>query len=446
MNKKRLFALTLVGALAVSSLAGCKKKEETTPAPAGGETKVEDKKPEEKKIAGEIVVLTNRTDIVDSVFKAKYLPEFNKKYPDVKVEFEAITDYENTIKTRLNTKDYGDVLLLPYVPKEELKNFFEPLGQYDEMSQKYEYLLDKSFDGISYGIPQVANTQGILINKKVWDNAGASTNLKSSAEFIDALKKIKAKGEATEGALYTNFNAKWPLNQWDSNGLAISGDPNWKNKMTKMDEPFVAGEGYYEVWKLMYDVVKEGVIEADPVTTDWEKSKQLLADGKIGAMVLGSWAIGQVKALAANPDDIVYMPFPAAPGGKKFAAAGGDYNLGINVNSKNKEAARAWLDWFVHESNYYVENHGISPVKGTALPPVLQAYADAGVQFVIEAAAPAGEEGLWDSIEKESAIGINSEVIKQDIVTAALNKTKSFEDIAKELNQKWKTAKAKVVK
>ena len=48
--------------------------------------------------------------------------------------------------------------------------------------------------------------------------------------------------------------------------------------------------------------------KADPTTTNWEESKNLLAQGKIGSMVLGSWAVSQMQdaaeAAGASRDDI----------------------------------------------------------------------------------------------------------------------------------------------
>lgn len=81
-----------------------------------------------KGVEGEITVITQRTDIVDTVFQ-DYAKEFNKLYPNVKVNFQALADYEGQIKIRMGTRDYGDVLLIPgSIPVEELPNFFRAAG------------------------------------------------------------------------------------------------------------------------------------------------------------------------------------------------------------------------------------------------------------------------------------------------------------------------------
>ena len=46
------------------------------------------------KVSGDITVLTNRTDLVNDGTLKKYAAEFNKIYPNVKVTFQGITDYE----------------------------------------------------------------------------------------------------------------------------------------------------------------------------------------------------------------------------------------------------------------------------------------------------------------------------------------------------------------
>jgi len=94
-----------------------------------------DKDPEE--IEGDITVITHRTDFVDSVYQ-DYRDQFNEKYPNVEVSFEALTDYGGEIMPRMNTEDYGDVQYLPVeVPIEDIPNFFEPIGKLDEMSENY---------------------------------------------------------------------------------------------------------------------------------------------------------------------------------------------------------------------------------------------------------------------------------------------------------------------
>src|SRR5690606_18839923 len=114
---------------------------------------------------------------------------------------------------------------------------------------------------------------------------------------------------------------------------SVSADPEAVNKLADIDAPWAEGEEHYVLDSLLWDTVEAGLTEPDPVTTNWEASKGDLGAGKIGAMVLGSWAIVQMQDAADNPEDIGYMPFPVQVDGKFHSTIGGDYKNGINVNS-----------------------------------------------------------------------------------------------------------------
>jgi ABC-type glycerol-3-phosphate transport system substrate-binding protein len=396
------------------------------------------------KLSGKIIVLTHRTDQLDTSFK-RYAEEFNKIYPNVQVEFEAPPEYAGTIRTRMSTQEYGDVLSMvtsPPIP-EDFAKFYEPVGTKKDMFAKYDFLETNAqtyFGDYVYAFPLNANAGGLVYNKKVFEKAGITTFPKSSDEFYAMLQQIKDKTDAVP--IYMNYPSKWTLTQWEAGRLAYAGDPNYANKMVHDDSPFDPGEPHYELYKVMYEVVKRGLCERDLLTSDWEASKQMMADGKIGVMNLGSWAVGQIKAIAANPDDVGYMPFPVSHNGQVFAEAALDYNLAVNKNSQNKAAAIAWATWFADKSGYALDNMSIPALKGAEYPSFLKSYQDLGVKFIAGTPAPAGEEGLFDKIDKEAEIGLWLEPQKIRIVDAAMGTSKeTFDDIMKDWNARWAKAR-----
>lgn len=111
MARKQIAAVLTVTALTLT-LGACSSSNE------GGS--------EDGELSGTITVLTNRTDIVDTALQ-DYADLFQAKNPGVTVEFEAITDYEGDVSIRLNTQDYGDVLLVPNsVSKDQLRSSSSP--------------------------------------------------------------------------------------------------------------------------------------------------------------------------------------------------------------------------------------------------------------------------------------------------------------------------------
>lgn len=399
-------------------------------------------------ISGSITVLTNRTDLVDTTF-VEYAAQFNEIYPDVEVEFEALRDYPGEVQIRLNTQDYGDVLLVPNtVGPDELGNFFEPLGTVEELEQKYRRVTEDSFEGTVYGIPVTVNAQGVLYNKAVWEAAGVEELPETPEEFIEALALIDENTDAIP--LYTNYAAGWPLtDQWEDNITSIAVDADYRNtQLAQIDDIFAEDTPHNTLYGVLYSATAEGLIEDDPTTTDWELSKQLMADGEVATMILGSWSIVQVQALAENPDDIAYMPFPTNADGTRYSTVAGDWKLGINVNSENKEAARAWVDWFLDESNFAFDQGGIPPLVDQDLPSQYDAFTELGVEFISPNPPPAGEEAILADIDSEAEIGIitSDPGFRQRIIDAARGATdESWEDITADLNARWAEARAEVL-
>lgn len=442
MKKHRLLSLLLCAGMVCGTLAGCADKEadDKSSQPASGESTAVTSQPAKDTVAvsGTINVLTNRTDLVDTVF-TDYVQKFNEKYPDVTVKFEGITDYEQDVAIRMQTTEYGDVLCIPKsLSTTELSSFFEPLGTVQELSGKYDenFLNARASDGQVYGFASMANTCGVVYNKKVFSDAGITEIPKTPEEFIAAMQKIKDNTKAIP--YYTNYAAGWPLSDMEAYAYGgMTGDADYHyNKIIFEKEPFSPGKPHYDLYKLIYDLVSKGLVESDPVTTDWEKSKVMLNNGEIGAMILGSWSVPQMQGAGSNAGDIGYMAFPYTIDGKQYASTSVDYCFGINKNSKNKEAARAWIDFMINESGYALSQGGISIVKTDPLPDALKDMSE--VVFVADNPASAENEGIFDELNTESEVGLFGDTEKKRIVEAAMgSSSETYDDIMADWNQKW---------
>src|SRR4051812_34619706 len=145
------------------------------------------------KVSGDITVLTHKTDLAGDGTLDKYAAEFNKIYPNVHVKFEAIVAYENDVKIRMNSDNYGDVLMIPAaVPVPDYPKFFAPLGAPDQLSSKYRFTDKTTYNGQVYGIATNGNTNGLVYNKKVWQQAGITKWPTSTEEFLADLQAIKS--------------------------------------------------------------------------------------------------------------------------------------------------------------------------------------------------------------------------------------------------------------
>lgn len=438
---KLFFALLAVVLVAV----GC-SKDNTSDSSGGDDGKSayeawKDKEPAD--IEGDITVITQRTDIVDTVFQ-EYKEQFNEKYPNVNVSFEALTDYGGEIMPRMQTEDYGDVQFLPVeLPIADIPKFFEPLGELAEMEESYYGVEERAVDGTVYGIPIAMTYTGIIYNKAVFEEAGITELPKTQENFIAAMKKVKENTDAIP--LYTNYAAGWPLTQWEGAVTTTAGSVDYYNVDMLDDEtPFDPGDPHYEHYKLMFDLAEQELIEEDPLTTDWEASKVRMNNGEIATMVLGSWALQQIQGAGDNGDDIAIMPYPTNAEETIFSL-GADLNISINKHSDSKEAAFAWVDWFIHESGYAeIEGGGISAYKEVELPAELQEAQESGATFSTLTPSPDEKQGLLDEIDKESEVGLWLEPEKQKLIEAAIgNRDLTFDDMMNDWNKRWKEAYAK---
>ena len=387
----------------------------------------------------------HRTDIPDKL--QGYVDEFRKTYPNIEIEYELITDYAENALLRIDNTDWT-IMGIPTVDKDELSKYFVPLGSLETLDGLYNFVSTWAYDGVCYGIPSTGNANGLLYNKRIFQEAGVTELPKTPEEFIAALKAVKEKTDAIP--LYTNYAAGWTMGAWDAYiGVAATGKatymnqdlPHAKDPFSKQEDPLT---GPYAVYKILYDAAAEGLIEDDYTTTDWEGCKPMLNNGQIACMVLGSWAFTQMRDAEGgeHPEDVGYMAFPVTVDGKQYAPAGGDYNFGINAKASYEEklASLYYLKWLTHESGFAYSEGGVPIDKSGAYPDLYAAFD--GIDMVSDADALPGEETLLNELNAESELNFNAggNTKVQELVEHGFNHDKDFDDIMAEWNAAWTDA------
>jgi len=432
MNTRRWAGL-VAAACVLAAAAGCNgtsSKAGSAAAPA-----------DPAKVTGDITVLTARTDLVSDGTLDKYAAEFSKTYPNVHVKFQGITNYEGDVKIRLNSSNYGDVLLIPAaLSRSDYPKFFASLGTQADLDAKYRFVANGTYNGQVYGIAQNGNANGFVYNKAVWAAAGVTDWPKTPDEFLADLQAIKTKTQATP--YYTNYHDGWPVSSFGGAVGSVSCDPKANDGLATTDAPWASGKELNTIDTLLYNMVNRKLTEADPTTTNWENSKSLIATGKIATMFLGSWAISQMQAAAtkagAKPDDIGFMPWPGQKDGKFCPVIGPDYLQGISLKSDHKEAARAWLDWFTDKSPYAQDNGDVPTLKSAALPTSIKPFQDAGATFV---ELSQDKAATVNNIDNAAEIGLAKPDYRQKIVDIARGAASgTLDSDFADLNKKWGAA------
>ncbi|MGN0553107.1 MAG: ABC transporter substrate-binding protein [Oscillospiraceae bacterium] len=406
-------------------------------------------------LSGTIKVLHHRTDRDQDGTMAKLTEGFNALYPNVTVEYQSFTDYANDITTMIQADNYGDALMTPQAIKQaELPNFFESFGSFDELDSRYYWLKDYVADGQVYALPTAGTASGLLYNKKVWADAGITSLPTTTDEFMDCLQKIADNTDAIP--YYTNYAAGWTIAQWQSLVLSAAGDPEYNIKLlTEKNDLFSEGSPFDAVYGTLFNIYSNPALhEEDPSTTDWEGCKPAFAQGKIGTMVLGSWAISQFQEAAVNvgedPANVGFMPFPNSVNGKLYSASSNDYMMSVNKNSQNKDAAMAYVKWFCDESGFAQNEGMISGLKGAAMPETLSAFEDLGVELFVEAAFPEDLVGKYDEIAKDSEVdpwGDATTNFKVRMAEAAFKGEgeDAYKKICDDVNAAWNASRDKIL-
>lgn len=461
MKLKRLAALMMTGLMAVSVVAcggnsgdskdNTQAKGDATESKDGIISYADlDLDKDCKDLSAEISFFNNRTDLDSDDYKGtnwkQYIEAFNKEFPNIKVNVLTSTNYADDALTHLQSGDYETVMAIPAVDKSDLSTYFMSYGDLDTMKGQVNYADTWMYDNEVYGVPSTATTQGIVYNKRVFEEAGVTELPKTPSEFIDALKKIKESNKDVT-PLYTNYAAGWTMGAWDDYiANNATGDTTYKNqKLLHTENPFkdYGDETHpYAVYKILYDAVSEGLTEDDYSTTDWESSKAKLNNGEIGCMVLGSWAYPQMEAGGDHAEDVGYMPFPISVNGVQYASAGPDYSWAINTNATDdeKQAALVFVKWMMEKSNYSYNEDGLPVVAGST-----DTKLDFdGVEFISDEPAVEGEEDLLSELNAESELNIsnggNDKI--QAIIEHAAKGDESFDDIMADWNQRWSDAQA----
>lgn len=382
-------------------------------------------------LGGKLKVLTHRTDLIDDGTMDKYAEAFKAKYPKAELEFEGITNYANDIKVRLTTGEAGDVNMIDSsLPNTELPNYYEPLP--DAMFDNVYFADYRLYEGKRYGLSTGVNTQGIVYNKQAFAKAGVDKVPTTLDEFYAACEKLKAAGIIP---LYMNYGAQWPIGNWAEGSVKyVAGDMKWFDQFVKSDAPWQVDNAWGTLMNIARTLVQKGYVEKDLATNNWEMSKGEVASGKAAMYFLGNWVIPQVIGAGAKSEDIGFFPLPYDNSGKYNAPLGSDYMIGVSKNSKNKELATAWVEFFVKESGY-VDSQGFMPVDKSQQPkvPQLSEFQSFNPTFLEDVAG----DPKFNEIANKAEIDLYVGKTTQDLIVA-----KDLQKAYDALNEKWKKARA----
>ncbi|WP_211234203.1 ABC transporter substrate-binding protein [Aliagarivorans taiwanensis] len=386
-------------------------------------------------VKGEITFYTNRTDLVESGVYDRYAKDFKALYPEVTdIKVIGFADYQGGLRPRMNTGDYGDiVLILPSVPSEQYGNFYEPLDLYaaDEI-----YFHDAwSHDGKNYGISMGNSVEGLVYNKEVFAEAGIEVPFKTLDEMYAAAAKLAAIDKIP---FYVNFGAQWPLQQWDKFPIVAEGDGNVYEMMLEQEQPFSGDTAYNASLSVLKTLIDNQWTEKDLMTNSWEESKTFLAEGDAGMFYLGNWFIPQVIDRGIDSDKLGFMPIPGDNSGELRAQMNHDWGYAISKHSDNKATAKAYLQFILEQSDFDTVAGFIPTVKSREPSlPQLNEY----MSYQPRVIQTPTNSSTFIEVTNRSQIDFYSGGYIQDVMTS-----RDYNGALEALDSRWNRAKKRVLK
>jgi raffinose/stachyose/melibiose transport system substrate-binding protein len=333
------------------SLAACSSATEAATGPAATEASSE-----------EVNLTMGSWRVDDTAGWAKIITKFNETYPNIKIKFDPTTptEYNATLRTQLESGTGPDLFFVrSFATGLELytNGYLEALDSLPGLKDNIPAAANAPWateDGVPYAVPIAAVSHGIYYNQDMFEQNGIEVP-KTWEELLEAAEKLKAAGVIPV--------ANGTKDGWDINEVVLmaiipntigglDGRMGYLTGKTCFNDPNIVAA--FQAIGDLEPYVPEGF-----AATSYYDSEQLFAQGKAAMLFDGSWAIGTIKN--EEPEfkwSVLAVPPPA--GKDQYISFHMDAAIGVNGASKNKDAAKTFLQW--------LETKDFAEVFGNEIP------------------------------------------------------------------------------
>ncbi|NIX75072.1 ABC transporter substrate-binding protein [Microvirga terricola] len=288
-----------------------------------------------------------RNDDAD-VWNSQIIPAFNKKFPNIKVQFKADppTEYNAALNARLTGGTAGDLITcrpfdasLDLFKKGQLISVNEVKG-IENFSDVAKSAWSTDDGKTTFCMPMASVIHGFIYNKPIFDELKLAPP-KTMSEFYAVLDKIKAHGKYTPLAMGT-------ADQWEAATMGFQniGVNYWKGEEGRK----ALIEGKQKFTDPAYIQTFSELAKWAPYmgkgyqSQKYPDTQNLFALGRAAIYPAGSWDVPIFRKQADFEFDAFAPPVPDGQG-KCYISDHTDIALGINAKSKNVEAAKTFLSW-----------------------------------------------------------------------------------------------------
>lgn len=282
----------------------------------------------------------------DKEIFAPLIQEYQKKYPNIKIDYQKMTpqDYREKLLARSKNGQGPDIFRFHNTWLPEIRELAAPIPNTIMTTDEFEktfykiHQKDLKVDSYYYGLPLEIDGLVLVYNENLLKKVGIQTAPATWDEVTDIVGRLTVKDKQgkliTSGiALGTTSNVEYFS---DILGLMLLQNGG---SLSKLDQP--EGAGALEIYRKF----------AEPPQGFWNddmpNSTTAFIQEKVAMILVPSWAILNIKA--ANPDIVLkVIPVPSVPGATPVSIA--NYWVeGVSRYGKNQLEAWKFLRFLVQK-------------------------------------------------------------------------------------------------
>lgn len=295
-----------------------------------------------------------------------FIAEFNKKYPDIKVNFKlvGISDYQAAMRPALASNNGPDVYdLQPGAYVQQFGSYAEDLAPAAKKALGGDWkskIAKIAVDGLTSKGKLTALPVGSSYAGSLWYNADLfkKYNLQPPTT-LDEWKKVCDTFKQNGVGCFAQGAAQEGFDQDTLQAIANSVDPGWWTKASKGNAKWDSATGVetLTIWKKLFTdgIMQPGALGAQ----QYPDINNAFLTGKYAMVMMGSWytqyateaamtqSISAAGVSGAKPFPILPITFPdvAGKGNKSEMFGDADYGLAVASKSKNRAAAETFAAW-----------------------------------------------------------------------------------------------------
>lgn len=311
-------------------------------------------------------------------FRKEAIVEFEKMYPDIKVEMTTVGYnqlYQKEITSLIADPAAFDVIDVDciWVPEYVALNLLEPVD--DKLTQEMKEGIIPSamrimqYDGKTFGLPMFDDVLFFYYNKKMLEECGISNPPKTWDEFIEVSQLLQKEGIVKYGSIFGLAQAEGLICYYTMMLGTFGGE-----FFDEQGYPIFNQGGGLKALEWMVDAIYEHkILDPASITSDDRNVIHSLANGDVAFIFDWSfaWSIFNDPEQSTQVGNIGVALVPSGSEEIVSCTSSGSMGLGISRGSKHKEASWRFIEFLASK-----EMQKQQAIKYGAMPIWIELYSD----------------------------------------------------------------------